>query len=163
MSDPISDQTAYLLAKNPNIFTPLERLYGVLSSQGLMSQLEVEDYWRLLESDDRFEVLAGLGEALSEDILNSNASLGLEVLNLLTGPWVLSRTRLFSTTEAKQELLLYLHQMNELLEATWQFIPNMPDREFTKDNLLNILMWSDLLEHQLRETLTGTQRAGTTS
>ncbi len=159
MSDPISDQTAHLLAKNPNIFTPLEQLYDVLSGQGLMSWITMRDYWLLLVTDGRFKVFAGLSEALSGDTLGSNASLGLGVLDFLTGPWVLLRTRRFSTTEVVQELLLYLHQMNEILETTWHFIPNAPESEYAKENLLNMLMWGDLLEHQLRETLTGSEKA----
>lgn len=153
MSDPISDQTAYLLTKNPNIFTPLEQLYRTLSSQGLMAWLELEDYWLLLESDARFEVLAGLREILTWDTLDSHAGLGLEVLDFFTGPWVLLRARNYSTTEVLQELLLYLHQMNETLEVTWQYIPDDPDNKFARNNLLNMLMWGDLLEHQIRETL----------
>ncbi|MEA3308061.1 MAG: hypothetical protein U9Q70_00935 [Chloroflexota bacterium] len=158
MNDPISNQTAYLLAKKPNIFTPLERLYNVLADQGLMSWITLEDYRHLLETDGRFAVFAGLSEALTGDTFASDASLGLGVLDFLTGPWVLLRTRRFSTTEVMQELLLYLHQMNEVLETTWHRLPNMPESEQTKDNLLHMLMWGDLLEHQLRDTLTGPEK-----
>jgi hypothetical protein len=152
MSDPITDQTVYLLELDPAIFVPLETLYDVLFEQGLMAWIDVEMYRRLLSADERFEVLGGLDELLfGEDIDTWN---DLNVLDFLSGPWVRLRKRVISSELVLYDLLQYLQDMNETLEVTWQYLPEGPDSKEARRDLLNMLMWGDLLERQIREALT---------
>ncbi len=152
MPDPITDQTAYLLEQDPSVFVPLDTLYDVLFEQGLMAWIDLETYYLLLLDDDRFEILEGLEEMIfGEEI---DAWNGLNVLDFLRGPWVRLRTRIVSPEVVLQDLLVYLENMNETLEATWQYLPAGPESEEAKEDLLNMLMWGDLLERQIREALT---------
>ncbi|MGC9398538.1 MAG: hypothetical protein ACP5HM_05315 [Anaerolineae bacterium] len=151
MADPITDQTAYLLEHDAAIFVPLDTLYEALLEQGLMSQFDLDAYHLLLKSDERFEVLNGLEELLFGDEVDIWS--GWYVLDFLSGPWVRLRTRAISPELLLQDLLWYLEEMNETLEATWQYLPEGPESEEARRDLLNLLMWGDLLERHIREAL----------
>jgi hypothetical protein len=151
MSDPITDQTVCLLEIDPATFVPLDALYDDLFLQGLMAWIDVDFYEALLRTDERFEVLSGLDELLfGEDIDTWN---DLNVLGFLSGPWVRLRKRAISSELVLHDLLHYLQDMNETLEVTWQYLPTGPGADEARRDLLNMLMWGDLLERQIREAL----------
>jgi hypothetical protein len=150
MTDPITDQTAYLLAIDDAAFVPLDFLYEELMGQGLVSEVNFDLYRWLLEVDERFEVFEGLGEMLFGEI---EEWVQPQVLAFLSGPWVHLLGRPFTMDDLIRDLLHYLVRMNETLEITWQFLPDEPEAAEAKEDLLNMLMWGDMLERRLRATL----------
>ncbi len=151
MPDPITDQTAYLLDIDAATFVPLDALYDELFMEGLMAWTDVYLYEQLLRTDERFEVLGGLDELLFGEEIDTWHD--LNVLDFLSGPWVRLRRRPISPEMVLHDLLLYLEDMNETLEVTWQYLPPGPGSEEARQDLLTMLMWGDLLERQIREAL----------
>lgn len=151
MPDPITDQTVYLLEIDAATFVPLDALYNELYLEGLMAWTDVYLYEDLLRTDERFEVLGGLDELLFGEEIKTWSE--LNVLDFLSGPWVRLRKRPISSELVLHDLLLYLQDMNETLEVTWQYLPPGPDAAEARRDLLNMLMWGDLLERQIREAL----------
>ncbi len=150
MADPITDQTAYLLTIDDAAFVPLDFLYEELMGQGLVSEVPFDYYCWLLESDERFEVFEGLAEMLFGEV---EGWVQPQVLAFLNGPWVHLLGRPFTMDDLIRDLLHYLMKVNETLEITWQYLPDEPEAAAAKEDLLNMLMWGDMLERRLRATL----------
>jgi hypothetical protein len=151
MSDPITRRAEQLLICEPESFVPLERLYEVLLQEGLMAHVDRWTFRLLLEVDARFEVFDWLEETLLPGPLEE--MVGLEILDLFHGPWVLLTARKSFPLEVMQDLAHHLHRLNEELERTWRHLPDLPGVEEAKAGLVDMLLLGDLLERQIRRSV----------
>ena len=151
MSDPITRRAEQLLICEPESFVSLERLYRSLLQEGLTLHVDRQTFRRLLEADPAFEIFNWLGEALLAEQMK--ALEGLELLELFDGPWVLLAARKSFPLEVMQDLAHHLHRLNESLEHAWRHLPDLPGIEKTRAGLVDMLLLSDLLERQVRQTV----------
>ncbi len=147
MPDPITNRAAEILAKEKEIFAPVQGLYEVLVGEGLMSWINLETFLLLLQDDARFEVVGGLNEAV---VLDEATTAGLEALGIFNGPWVFLHSRKVSAVDVIAELLRHLQEMNRALESAWHELPDDPEAEA---NLISLLMLGDMLERKVRTAL----------
>ena len=151
MSDPITRRAEQILICEPESFVSLERLYRSLLQEGLTLHVDRQTFRLLLEHDPAFEVFDWLGEALLATPLREIE--GLEILDLFDGPWVLLAARKSFPLEVMQDLAHHLHRLNESLERAWRHLPDLPGIEKARTGLVDMLLLSDLLERQIRQTV----------
>jgi hypothetical protein len=150
MTDPITDRVAQILAADQEIFVPLLRLYRDLTSEGLLTYVDLNTFERLLESDRRFEFIEDLEEEIIGDLLDPRIDAELEAMGFFGGPRVKLRAREVSTPVLMDSLLRQLQTMNSSLENAWRTRADDPEIEGA---LLQMLMMGDMLERQVREML----------
>ncbi len=148
MSDPITQRVAQILAQSGEGLMPLEEIYQMLANEGLMAWFDFETFVALIASDERFEVVEGLGDSgLLDDALRRK--LGLE--GLFGGPRVVLRGQQVTPEVVMQDLLRQLREMNDVLETVWS--RHAPDDPVAEAELINLMILGDLLERELHQVL----------
>ncbi len=146
MPDPITNRVVQILTHNPETFVPLEQLYDALANEGLMTWTNLGTFARLLEVDERFDLIADFGELIAIE----GPPAAWKSLGWLGGPWVLLHSRRNFPRKLLRDLLRHLHQINQEMERVWPQLPNDPE---VQANLISLLMLGDMLERQVQGAL----------
>jgi hypothetical protein len=147
MSDPITDRVVQILTHNPETFVPLEQLYDALVNEGLMAWTDLGTFARLLEVDERFDLIMELAQLIIFEV-PLPAELG--PLGMPGGPWVMLSSRRDSPQQLLRDLLSHLHRMNMTMEQAWVKFSDDPR---VRANLIGLLMLGDMLERQVQGAL----------
>lgn len=148
MKDPITARTAQLLAQSSHILVPLEDLYNALEDEGLMPWVDPEMFEYLVETDETFAIIEGL-EAL--EMLTPLLRAELRMQGFWSGPLVMLRMWMTFPSLILEDLLTHLEDMSSALESAWQ--TRSSDDPFTEVELLNMLLMSDMLAHEINGAL----------
>jgi len=147
MPDPITDRVVRILTHNPETFVSLEQLYDVLVSEGLMAWTDLRTFARLLEVDERFDLIMELAQMFTfENPLPAE----LGSLGMPGGPWVMLSSRRDFPRQLLRDLLSHLHRMNLTMEQAWV---KFSDNPRVQANLIGLLMLGDMLERQVQGAL----------
>lgn len=146
MSDPITDHVVQILNYVPDVFVPLGQLYNALANEGLMAWTDLETFARLLDADERFDLIADFGELIAID----GPPAAWKSLGWLGGPWVLLHSRRNSPRKLLRDLLRHLHQINQGMEQAWSHNPDDPEAQA---NLISLLLLGDMLERRVQGAL----------
>ena len=147
MPDPITDRVVRILTHNPETFVSLEQLYDVLVSEGLMAWTDLRTFARLLEVDERFDLILELAQMFTfENPLPAE----LGSLGMPGGPWVMLSSRRDFPRQLLRDLLSHLHRMNLTMEQAWV---KFSDNPRVQANLIGLLMLGDMLERQVQGAL----------
>ncbi|MCD6345076.1 MAG: hypothetical protein J7M17_05705 [Anaerolineae bacterium] len=146
MPDPITDHVVQILNYVPETFVPLGRLYDALANEGLMAWTDLETFARLLEVDERFDLIADFGELIAIE----GPPAAWKSLGWLGGPWVLLHSRRNHPRKLLRDLLRHLHRINQEMERVWPQLPNDPE---VQANLISLLMLGDMLERRVKGAL----------
>lgn len=148
MKDPITARAAHLLAQSSHILISLEDLYNALEDEGLMAWVDPEMFEYLVTTDEAFYIIEGL-EAL--EMLTPLLRAELRMQGLWSGPLVMLRMWMAFPSLILEDLLTHLEDMSSALESAWQ--TRSPDDPFTEAELLNMLLMSDMLAHEISGAL----------
>jgi hypothetical protein len=148
--DPITERAAQILTTDQEIFVPLERLYQVLSNEGMMGQVNLDMFEWLLISDERFEFIEDLEDEIFGGLIDPDVNAELEGLGFFGGPRVKLRARQVTALDMMDSLLRQLKRMNKSLENAWRSRTEDPE---AREGLLHVLMVGDMLERQVRQML----------
>jgi hypothetical protein len=148
MTDPITNRVIQILKHSKHILIPLTELYDKLADEGQMAWINYDMFEYLISSDERFDILDGLTdvEFLAPELQNE-----LRVRGILVGPLVMLTEQSATVEAVMLDILLYLQEMNQALEAAWQLRAN--DDAETEAELLHLLMMGDMLERELKSSL----------
>lgn len=146
MPDPITDRVVQILNYVPEVFVPLGQLYNALANEGLMAWTDLGTFARLLEVDERFDLIADFGELIAIE----GPPAAWESLGWMGGPWVLLHSRRNFPRKLLRDLLRHLHQINQEMERVWPQLPNDPE---VQANLISLLMLGDMLERRVQGAL----------
>lgn len=148
MKDPITARAAQILAQTTHILVPLEDLYNALEDEGLMAWIDPEMFEYLMATDETFAVIKGL-EAL--EMLTPLLRAELKMRGFWSGPLVMLRRWIAFPSLILEDLLRHLEDMSNALETAWQ--THTPDDPITETELLNMLLMSDMLAHEISGAL----------
>lgn len=148
MKDPITARAAHLLAQAAHILVPLEDLYNALEDEGLMAWIDPEMFEYLMATDETFVIIEGL-EAL--EMLTPLLRAELQMQGFWSGPLVMLRLWTAFPSLILEDLLTHLQEMSDALESAWQ--TRSPDDPFTETELLNMLLMSDMVAHEISGAL----------
>lgn len=148
MKDPITTRVAHILTQASHLLVPLEDLYNDLIDEGLMAWISLDMFEYLVATDETFIVIEGL-EAL--DILTPLLRAELRLQGYWSGPLVMLRQWVTFPSLVLEDLLSHLHNMSKALESAWQ--TRSPDDPFSEAELLNMLLMSDMVAHEIRGVL----------
>ncbi len=148
MRDPITARAAQLLEQSPHILVPVNELYSDLAAEGLMSQIDMDMFMRLIEADEEFEVLGGLEDL---EMFSSLLRAELEMQGFASGPLVLLRKRARKPAPLIRDILAHLREMDAALEMAWRTHPT--DDPEIEGELIQMLLMSNMLTREMEEVL----------
>ena len=143
-----------ILESDPDFFVPVKKLWLILQGEGLALEIELGDFHDWLESDDRFELVAGVDhtEGFKNDpALAVEMAREMEALGFYSGPRVKLASREMTATDIFAGLAHSLSQMNEALQSAWEARPE-GDRE-TEDQMIEILALGQKLDREIHELI----------
>lgn len=131
-----------ILETVPEIYLPVERLWLMLRSEGLASDLDRESLQHELEADSRFEFSA------PPVLLSAEETAGL---GLAAGPHVKLASRQV-TTDAVLDILEHnVERLNEVLLHAWENRPPGDDR--AEAMLVEALAKAEKLRSEIRDVI----------
>lgn len=142
------------LETDPDFFVPVKKLWLTLQGEGLIVDLELEDFHRMLVADDRFEFMPGVDhtEGFEDDpAFAEEMEQEMEALGFYSGPRVKLVSREMTAEDIFAAMARSLTRMNEALQGAWETRPE-GDQE-TEDQLLKILAAGQKLEREIHDLI----------
>ena len=139
-----------ILEMEPDFFVPVKKLWLELREEGLVPDIELEDFHRLLADDARFEFAPGpdYKEGIDDPELALEMEQEMETLGFYSGPRVKLTSREMTAEDVFSAMSRSLARMNKALQGAWETRPE-GDRE-VEDQLLDILATGQKLEREIR-------------
>ena len=137
-----------ILETAPDFFVPVKKLWLTLKGKGLVQDIELEDFYRILLEDERFEFIQDV-EPVEGFEGDAQLAQEMEALGFYTGPRVKLISRKMTAQDVFNAMGRSLKQMNESLQGAWDTRPE-GDQELD-DQLLDILAAGQKLEREIHE------------
>ncbi|MBN1811025.1 MAG: hypothetical protein JXA14_04235 [Anaerolineae bacterium] len=145
MDSQILARMTALLETDSDFFVPIKKLWLILQTEGL--ELDLEEFQRLLQKDERFEV--ALGEDHKKGFeADPKFTKEMEDLGFYSGPRVKLASREMTAEDIFAGMTRSLNRMNQALQSAWEARP-VEDQE-TEDQLLEILAAGQRLEREIQ-------------
>jgi len=152
MDHRILTQVIDILENDPDFYVPVKKLWLMLQGQGLALDVELEDFFRQLTDDERFEFTPGVDqrEGFEDDPeMAKEMEREMEALGFYSGPRVKLVSREMSADVVFDAMARSLIRMNEALQGAWETRPE-GDPEL-EGQLLDILAAGQKLEREIHE------------
>ena len=152
MDHRILTQVIEILENDPDFYVPVKKLWLMLQGQGLALDVELEDFYRQLTDDERFEFTPGVDqhEGFEDDPeFAEEMEREMEALGFYSGPRVKLVSREMSADVVFDAMARSLTRMNEALQGAWETRPE-GDPEL-EGQLLDILAAGQKLEREVHE------------
>jgi len=139
-----------ILEMEPDFFVPVKKLWQELREEGLVPDIELKGFHRLLADDARFEFAPGVDykEGIDDPELAQEMEREMEALGFYSGPRVKLTSREMTAEDVFAAMSRSLARMNQALQGAWETRPE-GDRE-VEDQLLDILATGQKLEREIR-------------
>ena len=154
MDHRILTQVIEILENDPDFYVPVKKLWLMLQGQGLALDVELEDFYRQLTDDERFEFTPGVDqhEGFEDDPeFAEEMEREMEALGFYSGPRVKLVSREMSADVVFDAMARSLTRMNEALQGAWETRPE-GDPEL-EGQLLDILAAGQKLEREVHELI----------
>jgi hypothetical protein len=152
MDDRTMTRIVEILETDPDFFVPVKKLWLMLQDEGFDQSIDLENFHRLLEADDRFEFTPGVNHAVG---FSDNPDFALETeqemetLEFYSGPKVKLMSRTLTAEDIFAGMSQSLTRMNQALQNAWEARP--ANDQATEDQLLEILAAGQNLEREIQE------------
>jgi hypothetical protein len=143
MDSQIQARMIEILENDPDFYIPIKKLWAILQPEGL--DLSQEEFQRLIQEDERFEVAPG---ADPEEGGEPELTEEMESLGFYSGPRVKLASREMTAQDIFEGMTRSLAHMNQALQSAWEARP-IEDQE-TENQLLEILAAGQRLEHEIQ-------------
>jgi hypothetical protein len=154
MDHRILTQVIEILENDPDFYVPVKKLWLMLQGQGLALDVELEDFYRQLTDDERFEFTPGVDqhEGFEDDPeFAEEMEREMEALGFYSGPRVKLVSREMTADVVFDAMAHSLTRMNEALQGAWETRPE-GDPEL-EGQLLDILAAGQKLEREVHELI----------
>jgi hypothetical protein len=143
-----------VLETDPDFYVPVKKLWLTLLGKGMVLDVELEEFHRMLLTDTRFEFTPGVDhkeEFEGDPALAEEMEQELESLGFYSGPRVKLVSREMSQEDVFAALARSLTRMNEALQGAWETHPE--GNQEIEDQLLDILAIGQKLEREIQELI----------
>jgi hypothetical protein len=154
MDDLVTARIIEILEAAPDFFVPVKKLWLMLQGEGLVLDIELESFHRMLAAGERFEFTPGVDhqEGFEEDPeLVEEMEREMEALGFYSGPRIKLVSREMTAEDVFAAMTRSLARMNEALQGVWETRPES-DTEL-EDQLLDILAAGQKLEREVHELI----------
>jgi hypothetical protein len=151
MNNRMVSRVVEILETAPDFFMPVKKLWLRLQEEGLAQTIELEDFHRMLLSDERFEFTPGVDykEGIEDTPeLTQEMEPEMEALGFYSGPRVKLASREMTPEDVFAAMARNLAQMNAALQGAWETRPE--DNQDVEDQLLDILAAGQRLEREFQ-------------
>ena len=147
-------QIIEILEDDPDFYVPVKKLWLMLQGQGLALDVELEDFYRQLTDDERFEFTPGVDqrEGFEDDPeMADEMEREMEALGFYSGPRVKLVSREMTAEAVFDAMARSLTRMNEALQGAWE---TRPDGDSALEGqLLDILAAGQKLEREVHDLI----------
>jgi hypothetical protein len=139
---------------DPDFYVPVKKLWLMLQGEGLAIDMEMEDLYRVLSNDKRFEFAEGMNHTLGfedDPELRIEIDREMESQGFYGGPRIKLVSREMTEEDVFAAMTHSVAHMNEALQGAWDTRPEA-DPELD-DQLLDILAAGQRLEREIQKLI----------
>jgi hypothetical protein len=144
---------------DPDFYVPVKKLWLMLQGEGLAIDMEMQDLYRMLANDERFEFTDGMEHTLGfedDPEFRNEIDREIEAQGFYGGPRVKLVSREMTAEDVFAAMTRSVARMNEALQGAWETRPE-EDTELD-DQLLDILAAGQKLEREIQRLIEEQER-----
>jgi hypothetical protein len=143
-----------IMRTDPDFYVPVKKLWLMLQGEGLAIDMEMEELYRMLANDERFEFTDGVDHTLGfedDPEFRNELDREMEAQGFYSGPRVKLVSREMTAEDVFAAMTRSVARMNEALQGAWDTRPEA-DTELD-DQLLDILAAGQKLEREIQRLI----------